>query len=60
MEELEELSHINWNGLGLHETPLPEEKCTILKSGHMLYKNLSNTNCYNAGVALLNNKKVKN
>lgn len=40
-EELEEkFSNINWNIVGICETSLLEEKCSTLKSGHLVYQNI--------------------
>lgn len=57
MEELEnELLAINWDVIGISETRLQGEKCTILKSGNMLYQNNSENNIF-GGVAIMIEKR---
>lgn len=58
LEHLEkELEDIKWDILGLCETTLQEEKSTLLRSGHLLYQNKSDTNLGVGGVGILINKK---
>lgn len=55
----QELKHIKWDIVGLCETRLPGEKTTLLKSGHILYQNNSETNSHNGGVAIMIHKNLK-
>ncbi|XP_044749743.1 uncharacterized protein LOC123310343 [Coccinella septempunctata] len=60
LEELEEeLTQINWDILGLSETRLLEEKCTILHSRHMFFQNNKDTNPHIGGIGILVNKRIK-
>ncbi|KAL3287171.1 hypothetical protein HHI36_001650 [Cryptolaemus montrouzieri] len=54
----EELQHIKWDILGLCETRLPGEKCTTLKSGHLMYQRNTENNAHVGGVAILVNKRL--
>ncbi|XP_072375694.1 uncharacterized protein [Diabrotica undecimpunctata] len=59
LDELEqELSNIKWDIIGLCETRLPGEVCTILKSGHHLYQKNFVENHHIGGVAFLINKRA--
>ncbi|XP_072395262.1 uncharacterized protein [Diabrotica undecimpunctata] len=59
LDELEqELSNIKWDIIGLCETRLPGETCTILKSGHQHYQKNSVENHHIGSVAFLINKRV--
>ncbi|XP_072380812.1 uncharacterized protein [Diabrotica undecimpunctata] len=59
LDELEqELSNIKWDIIGLCETRLPGEVCTILKSGHHLYQKNAVENHHIGGVAFLINKRA--
>lgn len=55
----EELTHIKWDIVGLCETRLPEEKCTTLKTGHILYQNNGEEDTHLGGVAILVHRKIK-
>lgn len=60
LQELEEeLMQINWDILGLSETRLSEEKCTVLHSGHMFFQNNKGTNSHIGGIGILVNKRIK-
>lgn len=60
LEELEEeLSHVEWDILGLSETRRAAEMCITLKTGHVLYQNNKQVNHHLGAVAILINKRIK-